>query len=62
MLFHDHNSPLESDHYRQSLMTYHASHLHVRSSIQAIHGALLLILMLLLLVVVLLLLHAFFHR
>ena len=43
-------------------MTYHASHLHVRSSIQAIHGALLLILMLLLLAVVLLLLHAFFHR
>ena len=62
MPFHHHNACLESNHYLQTLMTDHASHLRVRSSFQAIHYALLLFLMLLLLVVVLLLLHAFFHR
>ena len=39
MPFHDHNPPLDSDHYLQTLMTYHASHLRVRSSFQAIHYA-----------------------
>ena len=43
MLFLHHNACLESNHYLQTLMTDHASHLCVRSSHQVIHYAFVLV-------------------